>query len=103
MSDSTMLLAVFEDIEPASSGIEKLHEMGITDDQMNVISGIPVKNTILDRPSALSYVSRIAFTGAILGFLLGVFLIWGLRFFFLCMSADSRSIRCHNSGSSSLR
>ncbi len=82
MSDSTMLLAVFDDIEPAADGIEKLHELGITDDQMNVISGVPIKNTILGRPSALSYVSRIALTGAILGFLLGVFLIWGTPYLF---------------------
>ena len=34
MSDSTMLLAVFEDIEPAANGIEKLREMGVSDDQM---------------------------------------------------------------------
>jgi len=82
MSDSTTLLAVFEDIEPAANGIETLHQMGIADDQMNVISGVPVKDTILGRPSALSYVSRIALTGAILGFLFGVFLIWGTPFLF---------------------
>ncbi len=82
MSESNIFLAVFEDIDPASNGIEELHKMGITDDQMNVISGIPIRNTILGRPSALSYVSRIALTGAILGFLLGVFLIWGTPFLF---------------------
>ncbi len=82
MSDPIMLLAVFEDIEPAAKGIERLQEMGIADDQMNVISGVPVKNTILGRPSSLSYVSRIALTGAILGFLTGVFLIWGTPFLF---------------------
>ena len=82
MSDSTTLLAIFEDIEPAANGIETLHQMGIADDQMNVISGVPVKDTILGRPSALSYVSRIALTGAILGFLFGVFLIWGTPFLF---------------------
>lgn len=82
MPESTMFLAVFEDIDPAANGIEKLHEMGITDDEMNVISGVPIKNTILGRPSALSYVSRIALTGAILGFLLGIFLIWGTPFLF---------------------
>ena len=82
MSDSTMLLAVFEDIEPAADGIEKLHEMGIGDDQMNVISGIPVKETILGRPSALSYVSRIALTGAILGMSLGIFFVWGTPYLF---------------------
>ena len=43
MSDSTMLLAVFEEIEPAVNGIEKLHELGVNDEQMNVISGIPIK------------------------------------------------------------
>ena len=82
MPDSTMLLAVFEDIEPAANGIEKLHELGIADDQMNVISGIPIRPAILDRPSALTNVSRIGLTGAILGFLLGIFFIWGTPFLF---------------------
>ena len=82
MSDPTMLLALFEDIEPAANGIEKLHQMGISDEQMNVISGVPIKEIILGRPSALSYVSRIALTGAILGFLLGAFFIWGTPFLF---------------------
>ena len=59
MSEAITLLAMFEDFEPASEGIEKLHELGLNDDQMNVISGIPVKNTILGRPSAVTYVSRI--------------------------------------------
>ena len=53
MSDSTMLLAVFEEIEPAVKGIEKLHELGVSDEQMNVISGIPIKEAILGRPSAV--------------------------------------------------
>ena len=54
MSDSTMLLAVFEDIEPAAEGIDKLHDLGIQDDQMNVISGVPIKGAILGRPSAVT-------------------------------------------------
>ncbi len=82
MSDSTMLLAVFSDIEPAANGIEKLHELGVSDDQMNVISGIPIRPAILDRPSAVTHVSRIAFAGAILGLLLGVFFIWGIPWLF---------------------
>ncbi len=82
MSDSTTLLAVFEDIDPAANGIEKLHELGIGDDEMNVISGIPVRPAILDRPSAVTHVAKIAMTGAILGLLLGVFLIWGTPFLF---------------------
>ncbi len=82
MADSKMLLAVFEDIDPASTGIEKLHEMGVNDDDMSVISGIPVRPSILDRPSAITRVSVIALMGAILGFLLGVFFIWGIPYLF---------------------
>jgi hypothetical protein len=82
MSDTTMLLAVFEDIEPAVSGIEKLHDLGLTDDQLNVISGIPIKATILGRRSAVTRVSTIAMAGAILGMLLGLFFIYGTPFLF---------------------
>ena len=41
MSDTT-LLALFAEIDPAADAIEKLHEMGVTDDRINIISGVPV-------------------------------------------------------------
>jgi hypothetical protein len=77
MSDSITLLALFEDIEPAANAIEKLHDLGVSDDQMNVISGVPIPGRVLGRPSAITNVSKIALTGAILGMLLGIFLIYG--------------------------
>jgi len=82
MSNSTLLLAVFEDIEPAVNGIEKLHDLGVTDDQMNVISGIPIKATILGRRPAVTRVSVIAMAEAILGMSLGLFLIYGTPYLF---------------------
>jgi len=82
MSDSITLLAVFEGMEPAADGIEKLHELGLNDDEMNVISGIPVKGAILGRPSAITYVSRIGMFGAILGMSLGIFLIYGVPYLY---------------------
>ncbi len=82
MSETTMYLAVFEDIEPAVKGIEKLHDLGLSDDQMNVISGIPIKGIILGRRSAVTRVSTIALAGAILGMSLGLFLIYGTPFLF---------------------
>ena len=82
MTDSTTLLAVFEDFEPAANGIEKLHELGIADDQINVISGVPILPAILDRPSALTNVPYIGLAGAGLGFLFGIFLVWGTPFLF---------------------
>jgi hypothetical protein len=82
MSEAITLLALFEDFEPAAHGIDKLHELGLGDDDMNVISGIPIKNTILGRPSAITYVSRIGMFGAILGMSLGIFLIYGIPYLY---------------------
>jgi hypothetical protein len=82
MSEAITLLAMFEDVEPASEGVEKLQQLGLSDDDMNIISGIPIKNTILGRPSAITYVSRIGFFGAILGMFLGIFFIYGIPYLY---------------------
>lgn len=77
MADTNAYMAVFDDIEPAAEGVERLHELGLTDGAINIISGIPVKGVILGRPRAGTNVGRIAMLGAVLGFFLGLFLIWG--------------------------
>ena len=82
MSEAITLLAMFGDIEPASEGVERLQQLGVHDEDMNVISGIPVKHTILGRPSAITYVSRIGLFGAILGMFLGIFFIYGIPYFY---------------------
>ena len=82
MSEVVTLLATFKDFEPAAEGVEKLQQLGLSDDDMNIISGIPVKNTILGRPPALTHVSRIAMLGAILGMSLGIFLIYGIPYLY---------------------
>ncbi len=82
MSDTVTFLAVFDDFEPASKGVETLHELGLSDDDMNVISGIPVRPDILERPAAITYVSRIALFGAILGMSLGLFFVYGIPYLF---------------------
>jgi hypothetical protein len=76
MSDAT-LLALFEDIDPAAMAIDKLHEMGVRDDQINVISGVPVLERMLGRPLQWTNVSRLALGGAVAGFLFGAFLNFG--------------------------
>jgi hypothetical protein len=82
MSEAITLLAMFEDIEPASEGVEKLHHLGVSEDDLNVISGIPVKHTILGRPPAITYVARIGLFGAILGIGLGIFFIYGIPYLY---------------------
>jgi hypothetical protein len=79
MPETTTMLAMFEDVEPAAEGIDKLQQLGVNNSDMNVISGIPIKHTILGRPPAITYVSRIGFFGALLGMGLGLFFIYGVK------------------------
>jgi hypothetical protein len=79
MPETTTLLAMFEDVEPASEGVEKLQQLGVSNADLNVISGIPIKHTILGRPAAITYVSRIGLLGAIGGMFLGLFFIYGVK------------------------
>ena len=74
MADIVDLLAVFSDIDPAANAIEHLRSIGVQDDCMNVISGIPVTEAMLGRPSQWTNVPRLALGGAVLGFCAGVFL-----------------------------
>jgi hypothetical protein len=78
MSENLTLLALFQDVDPAAYGIEKLHEMGIHDDHIDVLSGIPIKAAILGRPAAKTNVPRIGLLGAGLGMCLGLFFIQGI-------------------------
>lgn len=68
------LLAVFSDLEPAADAIEHLRSLGVHDDCMNVISGVPVTEAMLGRPNQWTNVPRIALGGALLGFSAGMFL-----------------------------
>jgi hypothetical protein len=79
MPETITLLAMFEDVEPAAEGVDKLQQLGVNNRDMNVISGIPIKHTILGRPAAITYVSRIGLMGAILGMFLGLFFIYGVK------------------------
>jgi hypothetical protein len=82
MAESVTLLALFDDIEPASKGIAKLKALGVADGAMNVVSGLPFPSRVLGRPGALTYVSKIALLGAILGAGLGIFLLYGTAFLY---------------------
>lgn len=83
MSEIT-LLALFEDIDPAASGVEKLHELGITDEKINVISGVPIAHKMLGRPHPWTNVSKLSMGGAIAGFCFGLFLnFWTPNLYFV--------------------
>jgi hypothetical protein len=74
MADNITLLAVFPDLEPAADAIDQLRNLGIHDDEMNVISGVPVTEAMLGRPRQETNVPRLAMGGAVVGFFLAVLL-----------------------------
>jgi len=74
MANEKSLLAVFADIEPAADAIEQLRLLGVHDDHMNVISGIPVTEAMLGRPRQWTNVPRLALGGAMIGMVIGIFL-----------------------------
>jgi hypothetical protein len=76
MADTVPLLAVFPDLEPAADAIDKLRSLGLSDDQMNVVSGIPVTEAMLGRPSQWTNVPRLALGGAVSGFVVALFLVF---------------------------
>jgi hypothetical protein len=77
MPEHITLLALYSDINPAADGIEKLREMGVSDNDITVISGVPITESILGRPLQRSNVPLLALGGAIAGFLFGAFLNYG--------------------------
>ena len=82
MTEKMTLLAVFADVDPAATGIDRLRELGVADEEMNVISGIPVTEAMLGRPRKWSNVPRLAAGGAVAGFLTGLFLAVGAPFLY---------------------
>jgi hypothetical protein len=77
MTENVTLLAVFPDLEPAANAIEQLRALGVHDDKMNVISGVPLTEAMLGRPHQWTNVPRLAMGGAILGSFVGLFFAVG--------------------------
>ena len=82
MEENCTLLALFKDVGPSAEAIERLRAMGLQDDQIEIISGVPLPGRALGRPKKRTYVPRFALIGAGLGSLLGLFLAFGTPYLF---------------------
>jgi hypothetical protein len=82
MPETITLLALFKDLEPAAVGIDRLHQYGLPDDQIYVLSGVPVLEQALGRPKQHTIIPLLALAGAIGGFLLGLFFTYGTSILF---------------------
>jgi len=82
MADKLTLLALFTEVDPAVKAIDKLREMGIQDSQMDVISGVPISHEVLGRPKIATFIPKLALGGAIVGFIVALFFMFGTPFLF---------------------
>jgi hypothetical protein len=56
--------------------------MGVKDEAINVVSGLPFPARVLGRPAASTWVTKIAMFGAVAGAGLGLFLLYGTAFMY---------------------
>ncbi len=77
MSETMTYMAIFEEPGPAAEAIGKLRELGLEEDAVNVISGIPFSHRILGRPRPRTHVPIFALVGAVLGLVAAAFFMWG--------------------------
>jgi di/tricarboxylate transporter len=77
MTEKNMLLALFQEIDPAAQAVDKLRAMGIENEHVNVISGTPITEAMLGRPHQWTNVPRLAMGGAVGGLIVGIFFAFG--------------------------
>jgi mono/diheme cytochrome c family protein len=72
------LLGLFHEATPTADTIDQLRKLGVSDEKITVMSGIPYRAEILGRPRPRRGVGLITLVGSVLGLLTGLFLTAGL-------------------------
>jgi mono/diheme cytochrome c family protein len=72
------LLGLFHEATPTAETIGRLHELGVPDQNITVMSGIPYQAEMFGRSRPKRRVGLIALIGAILGLVIGLFLTIGI-------------------------
>jgi len=74
VTENISLIALFSNVAPAADALDELRNLGLVEEQMSVISGVPLNEAMLGRTETPSNVPKLALGGAIAGFLVGSFL-----------------------------
>jgi mono/diheme cytochrome c family protein len=72
------VLGLFHEATSTADAIEQLRGLGVTDDQITVMSSIPYQAPMLGRPRPRRGLGRVALVGAAIGVLVGLFLTVGI-------------------------
>jgi mono/diheme cytochrome c family protein len=72
------VIGLFHEATPTADTLDRLRELGVPDDKVTVMSGVPYTAEMLGRPVPRGRVGRMALIGALLGVSLGAFLSVGI-------------------------
>ena len=71
MENETVLMGRFQDVGLAAETLEKLRDVGLSDDAVEVISGYPFSPEMLGRPHRKTILPYISMGSAVVGFVAG--------------------------------
>ncbi len=74
MNDTTVLMALVDDLAPVPDMLDTLRENGIGDGDIAILSGVPYPERVLGRPMNWERLPLISASGALVGFLTSMFL-----------------------------
>ena len=74
MTSTISLLALFSESTPTAEAIDQLHALGVPDDKMTVMTGVPYPERALGRHREWLTLPYIVLVGAATGLLFGLFL-----------------------------
>jgi len=72
------LLGLFPEADTAAQAIGQLRQLGVPDEKITVMSGIPIRPEMLGRPRQRHWLGRVTLTGTTLGLLTALLLTAGI-------------------------
>lgn len=75
MADTSLVMGSFRDIDPTVEALDRLHELGIPEENISVLSHISLSERVLGRPHRRTWLPAIALVSAALGLLIGLFFV----------------------------
>lgn len=76
-TQGTPIFALLDDVDVAARVVEELQQAGVADEQMEIMSGMPLDHAVLGRPKVPERMTIITPTGAIIGFITGILFTFG--------------------------
>ncbi len=73
MADTALVMGSFQDIDPTVDALDRLRALGIPEENISVLSHIPLSERVLGRPHRFSWLPVVALVSAALGLLIGLF------------------------------